>query len=307
MSSTVCASASASASASAAARAAEEAGEEEEDDRTFSGEKEWFFRKRALVVRTFEDFLEAAIGGVITRASEDLARWVSEDCPENHWQGRHCIELGSGCGLVSSTLLKLRASVVATDLEQLLPHLKWNLGLNADKDSERNSVEALEWGDESARKALRQKVGEAGAAGVFAANCVYSHEAVTPFLEAVHSISGSETLALMCGIPVPPASKVKQDGEGDTACFIDSFLATVPEYFDCHLVAVPGGAEKSGRADKEASAVYPDGIASSLAQAHGLTAGALADGIWLLKLPGNAPPSWIKPLLTLQARGVADS
>eukprot|EP00933_Yihiella_yeosuensis_P044436 TRINITY_DN39563_c0_g1_i1.p1 TRINITY_DN39563_c0_g1~~TRINITY_DN39563_c0_g1_i1.p1 ORF type:complete len:314 (+),score=65.93 TRINITY_DN39563_c0_g1_i1:53-943(+) len=276
--------------------------DDEEEGRTFGGEQEWHFRNKTLTVRSFEDFVDVAIGGVVTRASADLTRWAAEVCPDGYWKGRSSVELGSGCALVSSALLKMGARVCATDLEQLLEHISYNLSLNAAPSSEEYQTFSLDWGDAGSRMALRERLGPGGADAIFAANCVYAHDTAVPFLATVKALSGPETLALMCGVPVPPA------GKNDEGCLIDTFLAAAPDFFDCHLIEVPGGLEKAGRADKDGNAVYPDGLATSLASSkEGLTAGALADGIWLLKMPGAPVPSWLTPMLSLQARTSSDA
>ncbi|CAK0894560.1 unnamed protein product, partial [Prorocentrum cordatum] len=221
----------------------------------FGGDKQWHFCDGGLVVRAFEDFMEAAIGGVVTKASVDLARWCAERCPEGTWGGRRCVELGAGCGLVSGALLRRHARVVATDMEPLLEHLRWNLSLNAEDGSPEHGVEALSWEDGASRQALRARLGPDGAGAVLAANCVYSHDAIGPFLATVEALSGKETLALMCGIPVPKAlGQGAAAGQGpastepgaateeatasecasEEATLIDGFLAAAPGLFDAH-------------------------------------------------------------------------
>eukprot|EP00931_Biecheleriopsis_adriatica_P020363 TRINITY_DN13632_c0_g3_i1.p1 TRINITY_DN13632_c0_g3~~TRINITY_DN13632_c0_g3_i1.p1 ORF type:complete len:301 (-),score=79.81 TRINITY_DN13632_c0_g3_i1:7-882(-) len=278
-------------SSDAAAEEAEGAqkNEQEEAD-VFAGEKTHSFRSGALVVHTFEDFMENAIGGVITRASKDLARWAAEVAPEGQWRACQTVELGSGCGLVSSVLMKLGADVTVTDMQELLPHLEYNLGLNAEQGCGQRSIQALDWGSQNDRDALRRRLGPQGASAIFAANCVYSIDTVEIFLATVKALSGPETLALMCGVPVPP------EAEHDVT-MIDALLAACPDFFDSYLLEVPGGAANAGVGKRLQSSP----LAASLGKPHGLTAAALADGIWLFKLPGSPCPSWLRPLLKLEA------
>lgn len=270
--------------------------EEEDDENCFQGESERVFCGGRLSVSTFEDFVAYAIGGVVTRASQDLARWAAESAPEGFWQGCDCMELGSGCGLVSSTLLKLGARVFATDLPELLPHLEYNLKLNSEASSSRYSVRALDWASQAAREELQRSMSSGRAKGIFAANCIYDHEAVRPFLSTIMAFSGPETVAIMCGVPVPTSAPASGQ-----ASYLDSFLAAVPEFFDCHLLLVPGGAESAGRGRSQGD-LEGSGLAASICRTHGFTPGALADGIWLLKIPGAPCPGWLTPLFSLEAK-----
>ena len=129
------------------------------------GEKKHVFRDGSLVLRSYEDFMENAIGGVVTRASRDLVAWALE-APIS-WHKQQTLELGAGCGLVSSALMHLGAAVVATDLLELVPHLEYNLSLNATGLGWR--VRALNWDSKSDRLALRAELGPPDA--IFAANC----------------------------------------------------------------------------------------------------------------------------------------
>mmetsp|Transcript_1671 Transcript_1671/g.2933 ORF Transcript_1671/g.2933 Transcript_1671/m.2933 type:complete len:276 (+) Transcript_1671:72-899(+) len=259
----------------------------------FAGEKEHQFQGSGcnLIIRTYEDFMQNAIGGVVTRASKDLARWATE-VPKD-WHGCQTVELGSGCGLVSSALLRMGAHIIATDLPEILPHLEYNISLNACSGCDEWHVQALNWDSSSDRAALRSKLGSSGADAIFAANCVYTLDTVEMFLETLKALSGPDTLALMCGVPVPPA--MLQDGE---TSIIDAFLSACPRFFDSYLLEVPGSLEDSGEELREQK---DSALALQLASPHGLRASALADGIWLFKLPGCPCPSWVRPLLVLES------
>lgn len=259
----------------------------------FAGEKEHQFQGsgRNLIIRTYEDFMQNAIGGVVTRASKDLARWATE-VPKD-WHGCQTVELGSGCGLVSSALLRMGAHIVATDLAEILPHLEYNISLNAYSGCDEWHVQALNWDSSSDRAALRSKLGSSGADAIFAANCVYTRDTVGMFLKTLKALSGPDTLALMCGVPVPPA--MLQDGE---TSIVDAFLSACPRFFDSYLLEVPGSLEDDEDEPRE-SKYSP--LALQLARPHGLRVSALADGIWLFKLPGCPCPSWLRPLLVLES------
>lgn len=267
---------------------------EVKDDECLGGEREWTFRGETLVVRTYEDFVEAAIGGVITAASVGLARLVADSAPENEWRGLRCVELGSGCGLVSSTLARLGAQVFATDLEPFVPHLEYNLSFNPTPPAEATPAPrclAFDWGDLASRTATRKEIGDSGADAIFAANCIYGREIVPDFLGAVAALAGPTTLAFMTGIPNPP--------DGDTCSMVDAFLDGAPVAFDLYLVAARGSDDvKSPLVETVRVLGEP---AAVLGSRHGLTGGNLADGVWLM-LPAGAgltPPAWLRPILRL--------
>eukprot|EP00406_Dinophysis_acuminata_P061381 CAMPEP_0179274392 /NCGR_PEP_ID=MMETSP0797-20121207/33504_1 /TAXON_ID=47934 /ORGANISM="Dinophysis acuminata, Strain DAEP01" /LENGTH=190 /DNA_ID=CAMNT_0020982847 /DNA_START=43 /DNA_END=611 /DNA_ORIENTATION=+ len=156
------------------------------------GNRTWRFRGGSLVVHAYEDFLAALIGGVVTTASVDLARFVAEGFPEGFWRGRSCVELGAGCGLVSGTLAQLGARVVATELEQFLPHLQWNLDLNTPaglSGRDAPQCQALNWDDEASRAQLRSGLGAASADVILAANCAYA-DTTPSFVATLAAVAG---------------------------------------------------------------------------------------------------------------------
>eukprot|EP00439_Symbiodinium_sp_Y106_P044972 s2127_g5.t1 len=185
-------------------------------------------------------------------------------------------------------LMKLGAAVVATDLPELLPHMEYNLQLNDEGGSAlgRWAVDSLNWDSAEARDKLRAKLGDNGADAIFATNCVYGRDTVHMFLSTMFALSGPRTLALMCGVPVPPAAR--------EVSILDEFLAACPRFFDCYLLKVPGGVENAGVAREQDSP-----LAAELGKPYGLSAAALADGVWLFKLPGSDYPSWARPVLCL--------
>ncbi|CAE7325160.1 unnamed protein product [Symbiodinium pilosum] len=235
--------------------------------------------------------MQNAIGGVVTRAAKDLATWAAEANPHATWHGRRAVELGAGCCLVSSALMKLGASVIATDLPELLPHMEYNLQLNQEGPPARGSwrAEPLNWDSAEERDRLAAMLGADGADAIFAANCVYGRDTVNMFLTTMLALSGKQTLALMCGVPIPPAALAAEE-----ISILDEFLAACPRFFDSYLLKVPGGVENAGVARPQDSP-----LAAELGKPHGLPAAALADGIWLFKLPGEQCPHWARPALTI--------
>mmetsp|Transcript_101456 Transcript_101456/g.322391 ORF Transcript_101456/g.322391 Transcript_101456/m.322391 type:complete len:290 (-) Transcript_101456:55-924(-) len=268
------------------------------EDEWPSGEREWSFRDGRLVVKAYEDFVAAAIGGVVTAASGELARFAAEAVPEGHWVGRRCVELGAGCGLVSSTLMQLGARVIATDLEPFIDHLQSNIRLNVPPEEHAGSCSCrtFDWGDADMRRQLRDELGESGAEAVFAANCIYDHEVIPLFIEAIAATAGSSTLVFMCGVPQPPANPSGEDLDRATVpSLLDDFLEAAPLRFDCHFL-LPA---REGAVSTAAPTSPVGGLAARLAAQHGLPVAALADGIWLLMPRGAAPPEWARPVLRL--------
>lgn len=295
-----------------------------EDDAP-GGEREWRFCGGSLVVRTYEDFLNAAIGGIVTTASADLARFAAEVAPEQYWRGRSCVELGSGCGLVSSVLLRLGARVLATELDPFLSHLRWNLQLNAPDSVEESCVAAFDWGDVEAQQATLRRLGTGGADAIFAANCVYDKDAVPILFSAVRSISGPSTETFVCGVPVPRSAAASSSsslptvssaaasvgGAAMQGTILDAFLGAAVQEFDCYLLRGADASHGPEATDMRQQAVLcPEpnndnptelGVAAVIASQHGVSVGQLADGIWLFLAPGRCLPPWVRPQFCLKA------
>lgn len=300
------------------------------DEGVPGGDREWHFRDGTLTVRAYEDFVAGAIGGVVTAASIQLSRFVAEEAPEGTWCGRLCVELGSGCGLVSGTLVQLGARVVATEQEAFLEHLQWNLQLNAPPSAgeEVARCETLDWDSSESRGRLRAAIGEAGADFVVGANCIYATQAVAPFLSGIEAVFGPKTVAFVCGVPKPSAEPKEHTWEPGLArgqTILDAFLAAAPATFDCYLVGTaghsvaiatdaatvtlePGHASQDegepthgdpNRATGAATAIDGRGVAEIVSERHGIPVGVLADAVWLLVSRGTTPPAWVRPLLRL--------
>jgi predicted nicotinamide N-methyase len=80
-----------------------------------------FHQNRSLLAE------RGATGSVIWDASVCLARFLSQNVSQGlPMQGRRCIELGSGCGVVGITCAKLGGHVCLTDQPSLLPLLRKN-------------------------------------------------------------------------------------------------------------------------------------------------------------------------------------
>eukprot|EP00929_Paragymnodinium_shiwhaense_P084339 TRINITY_DN45085_c0_g1_i1.p1 TRINITY_DN45085_c0_g1~~TRINITY_DN45085_c0_g1_i1.p1 ORF type:complete len:289 (+),score=61.40 TRINITY_DN45085_c0_g1_i1:70-936(+) len=274
-----------------------------EGDEDPFGERVISFREGELKVTVYENFVEAGIGGVVTAASIELARFLVEEFPMAFWKDKACLELGCGCGCVSSALLQTGAKVAAAEQEAFVEHLRINIELNqaaaAQHLGEKPSFkcEALNWDDSTSRAALREKLldgtREPETNYVVGANCLYGTEAVEPFFATLASVSNAHTEVLMCGVPQPKDCGI----EGDT--ILDGFLHTALNTYDCFLLGSGGvQAPEKGTADAAASG---KSFAAKIAVEHNTTVKTLADGVWLMRPKGfgTPGPDWPKPLVSL--------
>lgn len=276
-----------------------------EGDEDPQGERVISLREGALQVTVYENFVEAGIGGVVTAASIELARFVVEELPADFWKGQVSLELGCGCGCVSGALLQTGAHVVAAEQEAFVEHLRINLELNeaaavqllGKKPCFR--CEPLNWDDPSSRDSLREKLlgadGVPETAYIVGANCLYGTEAVAPFFETLFATSNSRTEVLMCGVPQPKNCGI----EGDT--ILDGFLHMALATYDCYLLGL-GGPQAPEKGTAEAAATGKS-LCAKIALEHNVTVKSLADGVWLMRPKGLGalPEAWPKPIVSLLA------
>jgi len=156
----------------------------------------WEFPEPVGAINIYENFLEAQIGGVVSAASVTLSRFLL-----SHPQfigGKRCVELGSGCGMVSMVAKKLGAkSIQITEMAPLLSHCKADLDLN--------EIEALlkplSWDDRAQFEQLEPyDIG-------LAAYCIYHLDAIEHFTSII--AAHADTSFLVCGISEPSGENVK--------------------------------------------------------------------------------------------------
>jgi len=132
--------------------------------------------------------------------------------------GKQCLELGSGCGLLSTVLARLGATVTSTDLECNLPLLRENLRANCDQDVR---VEPLMWAAETARAVRGDRVFDL----VLASDVMYLEEAVPALVGTLLALCSMDTEVLIAHGRNRPAEK--------------AFLTAVQRAgFSCHEVLV---------------------------------------------------------------------
>eukprot|EP00397_Hematodinium_sp_SG-2012_P030795 GEMP01032640.1.p1 GENE.GEMP01032640.1~~GEMP01032640.1.p1 ORF type:complete len:291 (+),score=54.92 GEMP01032640.1:59-931(+) len=140
------------------------------DEEDLQDTMEWQFADPVGAIRIYEDFLGAQIGGVVSAASVTLSRFLIAR-PEFVYRKR-CVELGSGCAMVSMVAKRLGAErIQPTDIMDFLPHVQANLDLN--------QVEAhpmpLSWERRDQFEALEPyDIG-------FAAYCIYDRSVIGQF------------------------------------------------------------------------------------------------------------------------------
>lgn len=87
------------------------------------------FLFRGRLVRVKEDYPQGSLGGRVWDAAYALARYL-EGPPGDALRGKRVVELGAGTGFLACCLALLGASVVATDLPDMLPIIRANLSFN---------------------------------------------------------------------------------------------------------------------------------------------------------------------------------
>mmetsp|Transcript_40329 Transcript_40329/g.111065 ORF Transcript_40329/g.111065 Transcript_40329/m.111065 type:complete len:222 (+) Transcript_40329:60-725(+) len=162
-----------------------------------------------------QDQTAFGLGGRLWPGSEVLIRHIAD----NQELLAHChsiVELGSGTGAVGiaiSALLSLTAGsqdhrVVVTDLENLVPLLEANIGLNG--TSQHVRAAPLFWGTGAATELASELGGFADA--VVMADVAYTPSAHGALADTLETLSCSKTLVLHTHLPRHPP------GTGEAFC-----------------------------------------------------------------------------------------
>lgn len=130
----------------------------------------------------------------------DSAIVLSKYCELQHntFAGKRCVELGSGCGLLSAVVGRLGAACIATDLLENLPLLRSNLQANhVEHDGvPPPRVRELRWGAEAAQALLRDDC-EGKVDFVLASDIMYVHSAVSDLVATLDVLCSAETMVLL--------------------------------------------------------------------------------------------------------------
>ena len=182
-------------------------------------EHEWCGEKMRFTQRRFD--AGGASGGFASTVWDSaivLAKYVEKR--RDLFVNKRVCELGAGCGLVSSVLVKAGAArVVATDLPENLPLLRENLEKNCGEG--RWDVKELTWG-----------VGAAGALGetfdiVVATDCMYIAEAASDLVDTLIALvpEGGEAASDESPPPVLMSYGRNRQGEGDFLAACDGLTS----------------------------------------------------------------------------------
>lgn len=103
-------------------------------------------------------------------------------------EGANVLELGSGTGAVGLTAAAFGASVVLTDLEELLPLLELNVEKNKKSLKGSVKVSCLKWGQDVS-EFMKPSV-------ILVADCVYYEQSLAPLVKTLVDLSTKDTTVL---------------------------------------------------------------------------------------------------------------
>ncbi|KAJ7517357.1 hypothetical protein O6H91_21G020500 [Diphasiastrum complanatum] len=137
-------------------------------------------------------------GGVMWDSGVILAKFLEHavDAQLLHLQGKKCLELGAGCGLVGCVATLLGAQVVFTDLPDRLRLLHKNVNENLSSFMTSNvaSIMDLKWGDEIPSNLFKPSLDY-----VFASDVVYNEDVVPELLSSIRGLCSPQTTVLIAG------------------------------------------------------------------------------------------------------------
>lgn len=118
---------------------------------------------------------------------------------ESPWKGKNILELGSGTGILAPVFAKLGATIVVTDLPEILPAMKVNIDFNT-KDNpslqQNISIRSLDWS-----KPVPDSVRLVNWDYIVACDVVYNPSLYDILSETIKSVCGQETLCLLAYQP----------------------------------------------------------------------------------------------------------
>eukprot|EP00252_Welwitschia_mirabilis_P000241 TRINITY_DN1023_c0_g1_i2.p1 TRINITY_DN1023_c0_g1~~TRINITY_DN1023_c0_g1_i2.p1 ORF type:complete len:264 (+),score=50.08 TRINITY_DN1023_c0_g1_i2:177-968(+) len=135
-------------------------------------------------------------GGVMWDSGVVLGKFIEHavDSGLLRLQGKKCVELGAGCGLVGCIAALLGGHVIMTDLFDRLKLLEKNVDENVNKSGVRGTAEVRElvWGDD-----LDSDLLEPLPDYVFGSDVIYNEEAVHDLIHTIQNLCGIHTVALI--------------------------------------------------------------------------------------------------------------
>lgn len=137
-------------------------------------------------------------GGVMWDSGVVLGKFLEHavDCNVLNLQGKKCVELGSGCGLVGCVAALLGAQVILTDLPDRLRLLEKNVEENVKKVGGRGTaqVRELTWGED-----LDSDLLDPLPDYVLGSDVVYNEDVVPDLITTIQSLCGSHTIIFISG------------------------------------------------------------------------------------------------------------
>lgn len=87
-------------------------------------------------------------GGVVWKCAGTMCHHLCDRCyfPEGYWEGKRCLEIGAGTGLLGLAAARLGAQVVITDYGELSELIAHNIKRNLSEEQQAvTSVDSLDW------------------------------------------------------------------------------------------------------------------------------------------------------------------
>jgi predicted nicotinamide N-methyase len=158
------------------------------------------------------------LGNTVWDGSLVLGAYLSNQkvFKEGYWKGKRLVELGAGVGVTGILAASLGASVVLTDLDNIVPLLEKNAQTNQKYAPLPIQVAVHSWGDDV--KHLKPPVD-----AILAAECVYYENLVEPLCKTILDLSDEKTVTYAAF-------------EAHNESGAQRFLETIPKYFQISKV-----------------------------------------------------------------------
>uniref|UniRef100_A0A672FA83 Valosin containing protein lysine (K) methyltransferase n=1 Tax=Salarias fasciatus TaxID=181472 RepID=A0A672FA83_SALFA len=139
----------------------------------------------------------------------------------NAWSASSVLELGAGTGAAGLMAAALGGRVTVTDLEDLQPLLRANIGENqALVTSGSVTAKVLKWGEDVSEFLPSPRF-------VLMADCIYYEQSVVPLVETLKLLSGPETCIICC---------YEQRTEGGNPEVERRFFELLQQNFSCEKI-----------------------------------------------------------------------
>ncbi|XP_029972314.1 protein N-lysine methyltransferase METTL21D [Salarias fasciatus] len=196
---------------------------DEDDSKYFVREIE---RNDGSVLRLKQCYI-GDVGCVVWDAAIVLAKYLETAefydpaAGVNAWSASSVLELGAGTGAAGLMAAALGGRVTVTDLEDLQPLLRANIGENqALVTSGSVTAKVLKWGEDVSEFLPSPRF-------VLMADCIYYEQSVVPLVETLKLLSGPETCIICC---------YEQRTEGGNPEVERRFFELLQQNFSCEKI-----------------------------------------------------------------------